>query len=361
MAQNPARVVLLGGGGFIGANLAHGLAKTGLYDVTVVDIDRAKLDLLPPGPEIRFVQCDIRDDEDIPQSLIRESNITVDLIAYANPAIYLSHPIEVVDLNFFGNLKIVEWCAKYRKRLIQFSTCEVYGKTGGKEEPFKEDATDCILGPVCNHRWIYSCAKQLLERIIHSRGLKGELDYTIIRPFNFIGPLIDYLVEKPGDGNPRVFSHFMSALLYGHPMCLVDGGHARRSYTYIDDAVDAMLAILANPEETHNQIINIGNPGNEVSIRDFAQMMRDLYGQLTGNPCQCTLVETSAEDFYGSGYEDCDRRIPEVSKLKRLGWSPKYDLLQTLRMTMEFHLKHHHKLTDKTMAYRILPLASQIS
>ena len=243
--------------------------------------------------------------------------------------------------------------------MIQFSTCEVYGKTGGNEGPFKEDTTDCILGPVCNHRWIYSCAKQLLERIIHSRGLKGDLDYTIIRPFNFIGPLIDYLVEKPGDGNPRVFSHFMSALLYGHPMCLVDGGHARRSYTYIDDAVNAILIILAHPEDTHNQILNVGNPENEVSIREFAKIMRDLYGQLTGNPCQCPLVEVSAEEFYGSGYEDCDRRIPEVSKLKRLGWSPKYDLLETLRMTMKFHLQHHRKLREKTMAYRMLPLAGQ--
>ena len=100
MIQDPTRVVLLGGGGFIGANLAYGLARSGLYDVTVVDIDRTKLDLLPHSPAIHFVQCDIRQDEQTPESLVKESDVTVDLIAYANPAVYLSHPIEVVDLNF---------------------------------------------------------------------------------------------------------------------------------------------------------------------------------------------------------------------------------------------------------------------
>lgn len=98
----------------------------------------------------------------------------IDLVAYANPIIYLERPLEVVELNLFDNLKIVDYCVEYQLPLIQFSTCEIYGKTGGSTAPFSEDTTDLILGPVANHRWIYSCAKQLLERIIHARGLRGR-------------------------------------------------------------------------------------------------------------------------------------------------------------------------------------------
>ncbi|HUU43133.1 MAG TPA: NAD-dependent epimerase/dehydratase family protein, partial [Planctomycetota bacterium] len=276
------------------------------------------------------------------------------LIAYANPAVYLSHPLEVVQLNFFDNLKIVGWCLKHRRRLVQFSTCEVYGKTGGRATTFREDASDCVLGPVCNHRWIYACSKQLLERILHAHGLKGELEYTIIRPFNFVGPLIDYLIDNPTDGNPRVFSHFMSALLHDWPMRLVDGGHARRSYTYIADAVEALLLILEHRDAARNQILNVGSPHNETTIRDFARRMREIYAELTGKPCTTPVVDVSGREFYGEGYEDCDRRIPDVSKLTALGWTPKHDLDATLRLTMQFHIDHHEHLRQKTPAYRLL-------
>ena len=304
------RIVLLGGGGFIGVHLAEGLLRSNRWHVTVADIDRTKLDFLLAGRDCTFVPCDIRTDDARAEELVRHADVVVDLIAYANPAVYLSHPLEVVQLNFFDNLKIVGWCLKHRRRLVQFSTCEVYGKTGGRATTFREDASDCVLGPVCNHRWIYACSKQLLERILHAHGLKGELEYTIIRPFNFVGPLIDYLIDNPTDGNPRVFSHFMSALLHDRPMRLVDGGHARR--------------------------------------------MREIYAQLTDKPCTTPIVDVSAREFYGEGYEDCDRRIPDVSKLTALGWTPKHDLDATLRLTMQFHIDHHEHLRQKTPAYRLL-------
>jgi len=353
-ATKPTRIALLGGGGFIGVNLIEGLLRSGEYEVTVADIDRTKLDLLLKGSACTFVDCNIQSDEELAESLVRDSDIVVDLIAYANPAVYLTHPLEVVQLNFFDNMKIVEWCVKHRKRLVQFSTCEVYGKTGGRPTTFAEDQSDCVLGPVCNHRWIYACSKQLLERILHAYGLRGELEYTIIRPFNFIGPLIDYLIDSPTDGCPRVFSHFMSSLLHGWPLKLVDGGHARRSYTYIADAVDAMLLILGQRDLARNQIINVGNPENETTIRDFAYRCRDLYAELTGEACTLPIVDVPAAEFYGEGYEDCDRRIPDITKLKQMGWSPNCDLDETLRRTMQFHLDHHECLSGQTEAYRLL-------
>ena len=114
-------------------------------------------------------------------------------------------------------LNVIRSCVKHNRRLMHFSTSEVYGKTGGNTVPFREDETNCILGPIVNQRWIYSNAKQLLDRMIHAHALKGDLEYTIVRPFNFVGPLMDYLFPEIGEGNPRVFAHFISVLLFKRP------------------------------------------------------------------------------------------------------------------------------------------------
>ena len=202
---------------------------------------------------------------------------------------------------------------------------------------FSEDATDFILGPVNKHRWIYSCAKQLLERVIHAYGIREGLNWSVVRPFNFIGPKIDYLTTAQ-EGNPRVFSHFMTALLEGTQMKLVNGGHNRRCYTYIDDAVDCIERIIANPDGVcDRQIFNVGTPQNELSIRGLAERMRDLYARKFRKPGQRLpdLVEVDSREFYGEGYEDSDRRIPDICKAEKLlGSRPKYDLDETIERSM---------------------------
>jgi UDP-apiose/xylose synthase len=120
-------------------------------------------------------------------------------------------------------------------------------------------------------------------------------------------------------------------------MYLVDKGISQRSFTYIDDAIDAILLILENLDYLKNEIVNIGNPHNEISIRGLAQLMTNLYEQITGNVSNAPIVEVPAQDFYGEGYEDCDRRIPDITKLAQLGWQPQYDLEQTLRESMQYY------------------------
>jgi UDP-apiose/xylose synthase len=332
-----SRIAIFGGGGFIGSHLAKGLVAHQYSDVICLDVTEEKLQRIVPSEGYEFKYCDVRTDDELVSKVTQESDIVIDLVAYANPITYLERPLEVVELNLFDNLKIADPCARFEKTLIQFSTCEVYGKTGGSTKPFNEDTTDFIIGPVGNHRWIYSCAKQLLERIIHAKGLKHELEYVIIRPFNFIGPEMDYLVQSQADGTPRVFPNFMSSLLYDQPMYLVNRGISQRSFTYIDDAIDAILLILENLDRLKNEIVNIGNPCNEISIRGLAHLMTDLYEQITGNIPNAPIVEVPAQDFYGKGYEDCDRRIPDITKLAKLGWQPQYNLEQTLRKSMRYY------------------------
>ncbi len=284
------RLLLLGGGGFIGSHTVNKVLRETTHDIWAYDLYDDKLDDSFGHHRLNFIQGDIRYDHARLEQLVSDADLVIDLIAYANPSLYVSMPLEVFHLNFTENLTIAEYCIKHHKRLIQFSTCEVYGKTAvsflqsslaDPENPkyavFNEDTTPMILGPVGKHRWIYSCAKQLLERILHAYGLANKLNYTIIRPFNFIGPKIDYLPSEK-DGIPRVFSNFLQALLDGSPMTLVDGGQQKRAYTLIDDAVDCIVRIIDNPNGVcDKQIFNIGSPANEVSIRELAIKMRDIY------------------------------------------------------------------------------------
>ena len=223
---------------------------------------------------------------------------------------------------------------------------------------FSENSSVFILGPVEKHRWIYACAKQLLERVIHAYGLEHGFNYTIIRPFNFIGPKIDYLLNET-DGIPRVFSFFMEALISGTAMKLVDGGHQRRCYTYIDDAVDGIYRIVENRGGVcDREIFNIGTPVNEVSIRQLAELMKEIYIEKfwDGRSSLPAIMDVAAEQFYGKGYEDSDRRIPDISKARTLlGWEPRWAMRDLLENTMRYYItdymEHYRKQQPDSPKY----------
>jgi len=346
------KILLLGAGGFIGVNLTERLLKDGVHEVTAVDIYKDKLNEIE-DPNLKYVELDICTDEAALEQAVIDHDVIVDLVAFANPALYVEDPLGVFELNFIENLKIVELCSKHSKRIVQFSTCEVYGRTSASTvgwdpkdhpQPFVEDETPLIMGPIKNHRWIYASAKQLLERVLHAYGIQKGLNYSIIRPFNFVGPRIDFLPSEQA-GNPRVFSHFMNGLLYGTPMQLVDGGGNFRAYTYIDDAVDCIVRILENKDgKCDRQIFNIGKPDNELTIAELAELMKKIFNEhfrQDGDP-DPEIVDVSAEEFYGEGYEDCDRRIANIDKARELlGWEPEYSTYDVIFKTMEYFVNKH--------------------
>ena len=360
------RILALGAAGFIGSHLTHRLLLDG-HEVTAVDLSADKIADELGHPRLTFIQQDIRQPGWDLQPMVADCDLVIDLIAYANPGLYLRIPLEVFRLNFTENLKIAEACVRAQRRLIQFSTCEVYGRTAASiqkarlvdpEDPalatFVEDESEYILGPVVKHRWIYSSAKQLLERVLHAHGLESGFPYTIIRPFNFIGPKIDFLPGENTDGIPRVFSYFMEALLEGTEMKLVNGGTNRRCYTYIDDAIECMSRIVANPGGVcDRQIFNIGSPYNELSIRQMAESMREIYAEKFRDPAVPLpqIVSVSGEEFYGAGYDDSDRRIPDITKARTLlGWEPHFTLRQTLEETMSYFVHAYRQAVPANRA-----------
>jgi UDP-4-amino-4-deoxy-L-arabinose formyltransferase/UDP-glucuronic acid dehydrogenase (UDP-4-keto-hexauronic acid decarboxylating) len=344
-----SKILVLGASGFIGSHLTSALMQDNRYDVTAIDINNLKL--REAAADANYIDLDITIDKDKLSKLIESTDIVVNLVAIANPGIYISDPLRTFELDFVHNLYIVECCARHNKRLIQFSSSEVYGKSPacyvkGKKFFFNEETSNFILGSTQNHRWIYSCSKQLLERVIHAYGLKGKLNYTIIRPFNYIGPRIDFLPSEE-EGFPRVFSFFMDALLYNKPMHLVNGGKQQRCYTYIKDATAAHLKIIENKGNFCNcQIFNIGVPENETTIKDLAKTMSKIYknkfirkGQ--GLP---KIIDIPGEKFYGKGYDDSDRRLPDVRKIRKLlGWKAKYSLNEMLVETMQYYVDKYNK------------------
>jgi UDP-apiose/xylose synthase len=308
-----------------------------------MDRARARIAHLLPHPRLEFVQADIDSCADL-GGLVAASDVVVNLAALCNPSLYNTIPLTVIDSNFTQPRLLVRLCAEAGRRLIQFSTCEVYGRTlagfrgRAGREPFREDESPYLLGPIGAQRWTYACAKQLLERLIYAYGQEAGLRWTIVRPFNFIGPRMDYIPGVDGDGVPRVVACFMEALLTGRPLRLVDGGRNRRVFTYIDDAVDAVMAMIEKPGPAERQVFNVGNPANELTIRELARRMAALHdelGPLAGAPRSAGLFAVSGKEFYGPGYEDSDRRIPDIAKAQeKLGWQPRTGIEQTLRATV---------------------------
>jgi UDP-apiose/xylose synthase len=347
VSENPTKetttLCILGCGGFIGSHLLDRLLP--LPGVKVIGIDTAsqKIRKHLHHPSLTFFKMDIQDKARV-RECIQQCDTVISLAALCTPSLYNTVPLRVIEHNYSIPQEVVAMCSAMKKRLVQFSTCEVYGRTieshsknvaENKVAPFVEDQTPLVMGPIGAQRWTYACAKQLLERAIFAHHFEFGLDYTIIRPFNFIGPRMDFIPGIDGEGIPRVAACFMEALLRGRPLKLVDGGVSRRCFTYIGDAIDAVMAIIDNPDKAGGHIFNIGNPSNETTIQALAVRMKEIYETLARPQKTAEIVSTTAEEFYGKGYEDCDRRIPDITKAEELlGFRPKIGLEEALTKTI---------------------------
>jgi UDP-apiose/xylose synthase len=343
-------VCILGCGGFVGSHLTERLLSATEHRVVGVDLTSAKIEHLVGHSRLEFHERDVSTADDA-RGFVAESDVVVHLAAICNPALYNTRPLDVIDANFTRALPVVRLCTELDRWLVYYSTCEVYGKTVAGfalegsafgDDPanyvMTEDASPLVLGPVARQRWTYSCAKQLAERVIYAEGAERGLRYTILRPFNFVGPRMDFLPGVDGEGVPRVFPLFMKALLADEPLLLVDGGRARRTFLHVREATDAFMRVLKRPEECRGQILNVGNPGNETTIRGLAELMADIFTEKTGLP-RTKIEEVDSRDFYGEGYDDCDRRVPDVAKAEALlDWRPEVPLRELLAETMGYYI-----------------------
>ena len=232
------KIMILGANGFIGSALTSAILESRDWEVYGIDLSDNKLGDAPKSSRFHFVEGDITINKEWVEYHVKKCDVVVPLVAIANPAQYVTHPLRVFELDFEANLDIVRHCVKYNKRLIFPSTSEIYGMS--PDAVLDEETSPLVYGPINKQRWIYAASKQLLDRVIYAYGVRDNLDYTLFRPFNFIGPNLDN-VEEPKEGSSRVFTQFLSNVLYRRPIKLVDGGSQKRSFTFIDDAIEALL------------------------------------------------------------------------------------------------------------------------
>jgi nucleoside-diphosphate-sugar epimerase len=248
----------------------------------------------------------------------------------------------VFELDFEANLPIVRAAVRYRKRLVFPSTSEVYGMCA--DEAFDPETSDLVMGPIGKPRWIYACAKQLMDRVIHAYGMEQGLDYTLFRPFNWIGAGLDS-INTAKEGSSRVITQFLGHIVRGEPIRLVDGGAQKRAFTYIDDGIAALMKIIDNPGGVASgRIYNVGNPANNVSVRELAEMMlahARRIPEYRDNAARVTLVDTSADAYYGRGYQDVQHRVPAIANTMRdLGWAPAVGMDDALARIFEAYRGH---------------------
>ena len=273
----PLRVLILGANGFIGSSLTRAILTTKPWEVYGMDVCSHKLEDSLGDPRFKFLEGDLTINREWIEYHVRKCDVVIPLVAIANPIQYGRDPLRVFELDFEANLQVVRECVKHRKRLIFPSTSEVYGMCSDRE--LDESTSPFIYGPIHRQRWIYACSKQLIDRIIFDYGLRDKLDYTLVRPFNWIGPKLDDVLAAK-EGSSRVFTQFISNVIFKKPLQLVDGGRQSRTFTFIDDGVDALLRIIENKRGcASRQIFNLGNPRNNVSIAtDIAREARRLLG-----------------------------------------------------------------------------------
>jgi nucleoside-diphosphate-sugar epimerase len=291
-------------------------------------------------PRFNFLEGDITINKEWIEYNIKKCDVVLPLVAIATPVTYVKDPLRVFELDFEENLKIIRQCAKYKKRVIFPSTSEVYGMSPDSE--FDEESSPLMLGPINKERWIYSCAKQMLDRVIYAYGEHEGLRYTLFRPFNWIGPKLDS-ISTAKEGSSRVLTQFLYNILAGEQISLVDGGNQRRSFTYVEDGIDCLMKIIENKNGCADSgIFNIGNPTNDLSVKELALKLRDMvkqYPDYLEKAENCVIAETTSETFYGKGYQDMLTRVPSVANAKKkLGWEPKTGIDEALKQTLDFYL-----------------------
>lgn len=334
-------ILILGANGFIGSHLSETILAQKDWHIYAMDLSQDKLSACLGHSRFHFTAGDMTRQKDWIHEHVRKCDVVLPLVAVATPALYVQDPLRVFELDFEANLEIVRLCAEHRKRIIFPSTSEVYGMCPDLE--FDEEKSHLVTGPINKERWIYSTSKQLMDRVIYAYGKHKGLSYSLFRPFNWYGPRLDN-VFNPKPGGSRVLTQFIGNILRGENINLVNGGDQQRCFTYIADGIDALMRIIENRDNgAHNRIFNVGNPDENISIRQLAQMLVEYiishYPKYSAQAKEVKLLDVDAKSYYGEGYQDVSLRVPSIRHARDyLGWQPEVNIETGLRKTLDFYL-----------------------
>jgi len=315
------RILLTGGAGFIGSHLADRLVLDG-HHVTILDNlvtgRRENIDHHLANSQVNFIEGSILD-LPLVDTLVSESDYAFHLAAAVGVFNIVNNPLASLLTNIRGTENILEAAHKYSKPVFVTSSSEVYGKN--ISDSLKE-SDDRILGAPVTLRWSYSEAKAIDESLAYAYWIEEKLETRIVRFFNTVGP-------RQIGAYGMVVPRFVEAALKNDPIAIYGTGEQTRCFGHVVDAVDAVVRI-AFAENTIGKVINIGND-SEISINDLAKKVVEQTNS------KSEIVYVPYEEAYGDGFEDMERRVPNIELIKSLvGWEPKRDLSTMISDIAEF-------------------------
>ena len=308
------KFLITGGAGFIGSHLAESLIARG-NEVLILDnlSTGSKKNLEKIEGKVKLHNGDILD-QVLVSKLVVESDYVIHLAAALGVFNIVNEPLESLITNLQGSEVVLEACDNYRKPVLIASTSEIYGKND--KVPLNEE-DDRILGHPLKSRWSYSEAKAVDESLAYFYYLENKLPIRIVRFFNTVGP------RQMGHYG-MVVPRFVSAALKDEPLSVYGSGDQIRCFCHVDDAVRALLLVI-DSDKAVGEVFNVGN-NQQISIMELAKKVIEITGSSS------KIEKIAYKDAYPDGFEDMQRRVPDISKIKRvLGWAPEINLDQIIK------------------------------
>ena len=309
------RALITGGAGFIGSHLAEELLRRGQEVWVVDDLSTGNMDNiahLKTQQAFHFVQGSVTD-VDLLSSLVSQADVIYHLAAAVGVRLIIDRPVETIETNVRGTEVILQLSREANKKVIIASTSEVYGKNSSV--PFSEEH-DLVLGPTTKSRWSYACSKAIDEFLALAYWQQWNLPVVLVRLFNTVGP-------RQTGRYGMVIPTFVAQALAEEPITVFGDGSQSRCFTYVTDVVKA-VATLAECPDAIGEVFNIGNT-EEITIDNLAMRVKTLTGS------QSAIVHVPYEKAYEKGFEDMQRRVPDISKIQAaIGYVPTMGIDQIL-------------------------------
>ena len=311
-----ANYLLTGGAGFIGSHLAERLLADGHTVAALDDLSTGRIENIAhllSSDRFHFARADIRD-EIVLDRLASQCDVLVHLAAAVGVELIVREPVRTIETNILGTEAVLKTAVRYGCRTLIASTSEVYGK--GLRIPFAE-GDDVVLGTTTKSRWAYAASKMVDEFLSLAYNRQFGLPVVVFRLFNTVGP-------RQTGAYGMVVPRLMKQAILGEPLTVFGSGAQQRCFADVADAVEAICS-LANSAEAVGRVFNVGNPNEEISMLELAQRVR----QVAASSSEIQMV--SYDDAYAPGFEDMERRVPDISEIKKIiGWTPRIGLDQTL-------------------------------
>jgi UDP-glucose 4-epimerase len=311
------KILITGGAGFIGSHLSEKLVSTGESVYVVDDLSTGKyenISHLGEEKNFRFIVDTILNLRTL-EPLIQECDIIYHLAASVGVKRIVEKPVNTIETNVLGSHAVLSLAAKYNRKVILFSTSEVYGKN--QNLPYSE-SDDCVFGSTLKSRWSYGCTKALDEFLGLAYHKEQGLPIIIIRVFNMIGP-------KQTGQYGMVVPTFVRQALHDMPITVYGDGKQSRCFTYVNDLIEALI-LLSQKKEAIGEIFNIGST-EEITIEDLAKKVKKMTGS------KSEIVHVPYSEAYEEGFEDMLKRRPDISKIKKfISYHPKTSLDQALEI-----------------------------